>query len=183
MADIGIKKSEISAIGHLICILIFTLVIIFTALLQCSGITFLGVIPNIAFSLVCSIGFIMGERYGAIFGLCGGMLISILGSSGISSAPVLFTLCGYLCGVLPNVFFSRNFVSFLIYIPIMWAIHTIFTLVFYIMLSASYEIWGIIARKMIPELISCIICMVTAYGIVKLIYKLSKGKKKDLRVK
>ncbi len=176
------KKGEISPLSHALYIIFFTVLLLFGAVLQCSGISFFGVIPDIAFSIICAIGFIAGERYGAIFGLCGGVLISALGSSGISLSPILFTLCGYLCGALPGVMLRRNYLSYLVYTPIMGSIHIFFTLIYYIMLSESYDILSVFGRRIIPELFSCIILMAVAYGAIKLIYRSFKGKKKDSRV-
>ncbi|MGM9645013.1 MAG: hypothetical protein ACI3X1_08000 [Eubacteriales bacterium] len=182
MADIERKKSEISAVSHVLYSVFFTVLLIFTAILQCSDITFFGIVPDLSFAAVCAVGFIAGERYGGIFGLVGGVLIWALGSSGISLSPILFTFCGYLCGALPRVILRRNFLSYLVFTPIMGAIHIFFTLIYYIMLSESYDIWSVFGKRIIPEFFSCIIFMTVAYGAVKIIYMLFKGKKKDARL-
>lgn len=183
MADIERKKSEISAVSHVFYSVFFTVLLIFMAILQCSDITFFGIVPDLTFAAVCAVGFIAGERYGGIFGLVGGVLIWALGSSGISLSPILFTFCGYLCGALPRVILRRNFLSYLVFTPIMGAIHILFTLIYFIMLSESYDIWGVFGKRIIPEFFSCIIFMTTAYGAVKIIYMLFKGKKKDAKLK
>ncbi len=170
-ADNG-KKRRMTPLSHALCIISFTVLLIFSSALQCADISLFGVIPDITFALVCAIGFICGERYGAIFGLCGGCLIMAQGTGGASLSPLMFTFCGYLCGALPNVIFRRNFLSYIIYTPIMGAIHMFFTLVYYIMLSESYEIWSVFSRHIIPEFFSCILCMIAAYTAVRPIYKL-----------
>ena len=182
MADIERKKTEISAVSHVLYSVFFTAMLFFAAILQCSDITFFGIVPDLTFAAVCAIGFIAGERYGSIFGIFGGVLIWALGSSGISLSPILFTFCGYLCGALPRVILRRNFLSYLVFTPIMGAIHIFFTFIYYIMLSKSYDIWGVFGKKIIPEIFSCIIFMTAAYGAVKIIYMLFKGKKKDAKL-
>ncbi len=172
------KKRGLSPLANTFCIIIFALLLIFSALLQCAGISMLGVTPDITFALVCAIGFVYGERYGGIFGLCGGVLIAALGSGGISLSPIMFTLCGYLCGALPEVILRRNFLSYLVYTPMMGAIHIFFTLIYYIMLSQSYEIWSVIGKRIIPEFFSCVVPMIMFYAVVIVIYKLFKGKRK-----
>ena len=176
------KKGKLSGLSHALYILTFSIMLIISALLQCADITLLGVVPDLCFALVCAIGFILGEKYGAIFGLCGGVLIWALGSGGISLSPILFALCGYLCGALPEIILRRNFLSYLVYTAMMGGVHLLFTLIYFIMLSESYEIWGAFGKLMIPEFILCVIFMIAAYGAVRLIYTLFKGKKKDSRV-
>jgi len=177
------KKGKIAPRTHALYILCFGIMLIFAAAFQCADIKIFGTVPNFCFSLVCAIGFIAGERYGAIFGLSGGMLIWAIGSGGISLAPILYSLCGYLCGALPNVILRRNFLSYLVYTAMMGGIHLLFTLIYFIMLSGSYEIWQAFARMIIPEFVLCVIFMTVSFGAVKLIYTLFKGKKKDSRVK
>lgn len=183
MSDIESKKSGISLVSHVLYSIFFILILIFSATFQCSDITFFGIVPDFTFAAVCAVGFVAGERYGSIFGLLGGVLICVLGSSGISLSPILFTFCGYLCGVLPRVILRRNFLSYLVFTPIMGAIHIFFTLIYYIMLSESYDIWSVFGKRIIPEFFSCIIFMTVAYGAVKIIYMLFKGKKDSKLIK
>ncbi len=176
------KSGKITPISHALYILSFGVLLVFAATFQCADITVFGVIPDLCFTLICAIGFVLGEKYGSIFGLCGGVLIWALGSGGISLSPILFALCGYMCGALPKVILRRNFLSYLVYTAMMGGIHLLFTLVYFIMLSESYEIWEAFAKRIIPEFILCVILMIVAYGAVRLIYTLFKVKKKDSRV-
>ena len=176
------KKGRLSPVSHALYILFFSIFMMLAAIFQCAGISLSGAVPDFCFALVCAIGFVLGERYGAIFGIAGGVLIWALGSGGVSLAPVLYTLCGYLCGALPRVMLRRNFLSYFVFTAMMGGIHLVFTFVYFILLSTSYEIWQAYARLLIPEFILCVIFMIAAYGAVRLIYTLFKGKKKDLRV-
>ncbi len=182
MIDGSMEKRERSWLSHAICIIIFTALVWFVAVMQCTNISLFGITPDVTFALVCAIGFVAGERYGALFGLFGGVLVMALGSSGISFAPVMLTLCGYLCGAVPNVFLRRNFLSYLVYCAIMGGIHMIFTVIYFIMLSGSYEIWSALGRLILPEFFGAAVCMIPSYGIILGIFKLFKGKKKDQRV-
>ena len=176
------KKGRLSPVSHALYILFFSIFMIIAAIFQCADISVAGAVPDFCFALICAIGFILGERYGAIFGIVGGVLIWALGSGDVSLAPVLYTLCGYLCGALPHVILRRNFLSYLVYTAMMGGIHLVFTFVYFILLSTSYEIWQAYARLIIPEFILCVIFMVAFYGAVKLIYTIFKGNKKDTRI-
>ena len=175
------KGGKTAPLSHVLYILFFSIFMLFAAVFQCADISFFDTKPDFCFALVCAIGFILGERYGAIFGLSGGVLIWALGSGGVSLSPILFALCGYLSGALPGVILRRNFLSYLVHTLIMGGIHLLFTLIYIIMLSNSYEIWGAFAGSAIPEFILCVIFMTVAYGAVKLIYTLFKGKKEGFK--
>ena len=138
----------------------------------------LGRVPDLAFCLSCAIGFVAKERYGSIFGLILGVLVMALGGNGISLAPICFTLCAYLSGALPNVILRRNFLSYLVFCAMMGGIHTLFSLIYYVMLSGSSEIWSVIGKMIIPDFITTVICMIPAYFAVLGIYTLFKGKNK-----
>ncbi len=173
------KKRALPPHLNVLCILFFGLALSFSAILQCSGLTLFGVIPDFTFSLVCAIGFILGERYGACFGLFGGVLIMYLGSGEISFSPIMLTLCGYVCGALPTLILRRNFLSYLVYTVIMGAVHIFFTVIYLFLFSNSYDLWAVIGKRILPELILCIILMIAEYGVVFLLYKLFKGKRKN----
>ncbi len=181
MADNVMKNKEVSLLSHLVYAVFFSVLMIISVILQCSEITFFGVIPDITFTLVCAIGFIAGEKYGGIFGLSAGVLIMMLGGSGISLSPIMYTLCGYLCGALPNLILRRNFLSYIVYTAMMGAIHILFSLIYLIMLSESFQIWKTMGKQVVPEFLSCVIFMVMAYGMIFVIYGLFRGKKKKSR--
>ncbi len=173
------KNREMSPVAQALLMVFYGAIIFFAALMQCSPLKLFGITPDITFALVCAIGFISGERYGGIFGLTGGVLIMALGSGDVSFAPIMQTVCGYLCGVLPKLILRRNFLSYLVFTAIMGAIHIFFSAIYLFLLSESYEIWSVIGKRIVPELFSCIILMIAAYGIIFLLYKLFKGKRNN----
>ena len=179
MTGQGNKKKTLSPISHAVYIVCFSLFASVCVFLQCADISVIGVRPDITFALICAIGFVLGEAYGSIFGLCAGLLIMYLGSSGISFSPVMYTLCGYFCGVLPKFIFRRNFLSYLIYSAIMGGVHVIFTVIYYFLVSQSFEIWLVIARKIIPDFLITSVCMIPMYFLIFGIYTLFKGKDKE----
>ena len=60
--QIGIGKTVIY------CVCIFILLVLGT-FLQISGIEIFGAVPAISLALVCAVGFIFGDKYGAIFAI------------------------------------------------------------------------------------------------------------------
>ena len=175
MADTD-RKENLSPFSHIAISSAFAVLTVIAVILQCSDIRIFDRISDFTFALVCAIGFVAKERYGAIFGLIGGVLIMALGGAGISLAPIYFTFCAYLSGALPNIILRRNFFSYLVFCAIMGGIHTLFSLIYYVMLSESSEIWSVIGKMIIPDFITTVICMIPAYFAVFGIYTLLKGK-------
>jgi rod shape-determining protein MreD len=124
--------------------------------------------------VICAVGFIRGEKSGAILGLFGGILVDCLGGSGFSLSPVLYTLCGYLCGALVGWFLSTNLPSFIVFSAIAGALREIFTVIQYGLLSEDFSLWQVIKSPIIPEYFAYILCVVPAYLAVLGICKLFK---------
>lgn len=171
-------KEKLSLLSHIVISLFFAILSIAVIILQCANIRIFDRIPDFAFALVCAIGFVAKEKYGAVFGLICGVLVMALGGSGISVAPIYFTLGAYLSGALPNLILRRNFLSYLVFCAMMGGIHTLFSLIYFVMLSESNEIWSVIGKMIIPDFITTVICMIPAYFAVLGIYTLFKGKNK-----
>lgn len=162
---------------------LFSILLIFAAIFQCSGIKIFGVVPNVTFTLVCAIGFIAGEKFGSVFGLLGGILISSLGEADGSLAPVLYVICGYLCGALLQVILNKNFLSFLVYGAVMGVMRGFFTLIYFAILSKDFNLWKLITDLLFAEFFVHILCIIPIYFIVLGIYLLFKGKNNRTKIK
>lgn len=159
-----------------ICGACFFILLFISVILQTSCLSFFGKVPALCFAMVCAIGFVGGQRMGAIFGLLGGFLTDALGSTGFSFSPALYLLCGYLCGALVGWFLSENLPSFLVYATVTGVIHEIYTAVCCGLLTEDFQPWQIITKLLIPEYFAYLLCVLPAYGAVFGIYTLIKGK-------
>jgi cell shape-determining protein MreD len=166
---IGIGKIIIYGI----CIFILLTLGVF---LQIGGIEIFGAVPAISLALVCAVGFIFGDKYGAIFAIFAGALVDILSSAGFSLIPVMYLFCGYLCGKLRGVFLRANFPSFLVFAALAGVVREIFTLIYFALNSKSFEVSKVIIELLIPEYFAYILCVIPAYFAVLAIYLLFKGK-------
>lgn len=158
------------------CTLCFSLIIFVSAILQTTCLSVFGSVPALTLAIVCAIGFICGEKAGAISGILTGALVDILGGTEISASPLLFMLCGYFCGVFVGWFLSKNLPSFLLYAAIAGLLREIFTLAYLVFISKSLSIWQISLTIVIPEYFAYFLCIIPAYGAVLGIYRLFKGK-------
>ena len=155
--------------------IVFSVLIIVLTLFQISFFKVFGATPGIVLCLVCAIGFLCGERCGAICGVMGGFFIDMLGSVGIGFSPILYMLAGYLCGYFLKIFFKRNFLSFIIYSLCVGGIQSLITIARFAFGAKNFNIINIFVKTLIPEFFAFILCVPIVYficlGIVKIIEK------------
>ena len=156
----------------------FAALLFICAIIHTTCLSFFGKAPALTLAIVCAIGFIMGEKYGAVWGIVGGVITDFLGSSGFSLSPVLFMICGYFCGALVGWFLSKNIPSFLVYAAISGIIREIFTLIYYIIFSNGFSPFKVFTGTVLPEYLAYLLCVFPAYFAVLVIFSLFKGKDK-----
>ena len=151
------------------------------AILQTSCLSFFGKTPALTFSIVCAIGFIMGDKAGAVWGILGGIATDIIGGAGFSFSPVVYMLCGYCCGAFVGWFLSKNLPSFIAYALISGVFKEIFTFVYFGLFSKEFSPVKILLDVVLPEYLAYILCILPAYFAVLAIFSLFKGKDKRER--
>jgi hypothetical protein len=172
----GAAKKEIStgrAIAYSCCLLVLCVML---ALLQTSGITVFGAVPDALLALVCAAGFVMSAGFGAACGVLAAMLVSILGGSGFTLVPFVYVLCGFFSGALKNKVLSSNFPSFLVFGAMAGFVREIFTLIYYGLISEEIDVGLIISDVLVGEYFAYILCLVPIYFAVLGVYLLFKGK-------
>lgn len=65
--------------------------------------------PNAMLIVIVSIAYIRGEKEGAIAGFTGGLMQDCFFSMYVGSNVFLYTLIGYICGMLCKGFYKENF--------------------------------------------------------------------------
>lgn len=143
--------------------------LIVLAVLQTAGVKYFKISPQFTLAAVCAIGFIFGEKAGAISGVFAGIVIDCLGFSGLSYSAPLYLFCGYMCGKLVGWFLSYNLPSYIVYISLSGIVSSFFTFAYYLMFYDNY--FSIVKSILIPNYISLLICAVPIYYAVKWIYR------------
>ena len=164
---------------YYVCLLVFVLLL---SVIEVSRIKIFGASIALAFCASCAIGFIFGEKSGAIFGLICGLLIDALEISGFSINPVLFTLCGYLCGSLVGWILSINLPSFMVYAAVAGLVREIFTVIYFGFISTEFDITYILLNIVLPDFFAFALSVIPIYYATLGIYYLFRGKdKKEFR--
>ena len=172
------REKEMKLCQRIVCYMFLGIIIFLSTILQVTCLEFFGKIPALTFALVCASGFIFGEKVGAVSGVLSGVLTDILGNTGFSFSPIVFMLCGYVCGAAVGWFLSKNLPSFLIYATLAGLFKEIFTFVYFGLFSASFSLWKIFTSVVIPEYFAYLVCVIPAYLAVLGIFSLFKGKDK-----
>ena len=152
--------------------------VIACSILQSTCITVFDKVPPLTLALICAVGFIMGEKWGAIWGIVGGVMVLLLGNGGFSFAPIVYMLCGYFCGALVGWFLSKNLPSFIAYALIAGVINEIFTVAYFGLFSRDISVLRLIFGTIIPEYFAYLLCILPAYFAVLAVFSLFKGKDK-----
>lgn len=163
--------------------LIFIIIIFFSSLAEVTFLSAFGMTPALTLSIICAVGFIFGEKFGAIFGIVGGILIDCFGGSPLPLSPVLYMMCGYMCGVAVGWFLSSNFPSFIVYSLIAGVLREIFSVISVALISNRFDLWKIVTDLLIPEYLAYIICTPFTYFAVWVINCLFKGKNSRVKQK
>lgn len=151
---------------------ILGILLIIFSLAQTTALRIFDKVPALTFALVCAIGFLLGEKSGAVAGIFGGVLLDCFGSVGLALTPLFFMLCGYICGVLTKYFLSQNFPSFLVYCLIFGTLRESLTVFYFGLISSQLNIMEIFTSVLIFELFAfmavCPIAYLLTYAVKKI---------------
>ncbi len=161
------SRKRISRKRIMLTALLLILLTFLSAALQTTVLTLLPVTPALVLGLVCSTGFHLGEKAGGLLGVFAGLLTDTLGNVGFSFVPLVFMLCGYLCGILPGKFLVRNFPSFIVYILLCGAIRSGFTLIYFGIFSKQFDLWNTVIKLLLPEFVAFLPCPLVFYPLVQ----------------
>lgn len=91
--------------------LVMTVLVIVSILLQISVFPFLklaGVTPNVVLILIVSFALMRGRAEGAVLGFVCGLILDLLSGGVVGMNALIFTVIGYLNGMLHHLFFANN---------------------------------------------------------------------------
>lgn len=172
------RDSRPSVKKYITYFLVFSPLLFLSALIQTTGLSFFGCVPRLSLAFICAIGFLYGEKLGAVAGIFSGIITDALGSTGVYLSPILFLLCGYFCGVLVGWFLSENLPSFLVYSLFAGMAGMVFTVFTCGLFSKDFYFGNIFVKILIPEFFAFLLCVIPAYGIIFALRRIIEGKNK-----
>ena len=165
------KRQDFFSSQNIGKILLFTILIFFSGILQSSlfpALAMLPASPDLVLIAVIGLAVYDGERSGAVAGIGGGVLLEALGGGAhILLMPLFYMLCGYIFGIVSRVFLNRNFISWLLYILIGISLRAALGLVHSIFTELDVTVYLILTEVTIPEYFITLVCAVPMYFIVR----------------
>ena len=108
------------------------------------------VVPDLTFAVVVAVAFFCGKETGAICGIAGGFLLEALGAQGVSILPLVWFLCGYLCGHFASLF-PKSIPTYLVAVGVSLPIHALTTLFYVAVTYRSLHLATTLLRVILPE--------------------------------
>lgn len=165
------KRQEFFSSHNIGKILLFTILVFFSGVLQSSlfpALSMLPASPDLVLIAVIGLAVYDGERSGAVAGIGGGVLLEALGGgANILLMPLFYMLCGYIFGIVSRVFLNRNFISWLLYILIGTALRGTLSLLHLMLTEVDINIYLIFTEVIIPEYFVTLVCAVPMYFLVR----------------
>ena len=165
------KRQEFFSSQNIGKILLFTILVFFSGVLQSSlfpALSMLPASPDLVLIAVIGLAVYDGERSGAVTGIGGGVLLEALGGgANILLMPLFYMLCGYIFGIVSRVFLNRNFISWLLYILIGISLRGALSLVHSIFTEIDVTVYLILTEVIIPEYFITLICSIPMYFVVR----------------
>jgi len=145
--------------------LFLTVIILQTSVL--SRLQPLGAVPDLCFGALLLISYFCGKEAGAITGIAAGFAVEALGAAGISLLPVLYLLCGYVCGHFTRAIYPKSFVSFLMVLAVGIPARSAITLVYVCMTYGEIHLLEILGKLILPEAFLTLLAACALYFPVK----------------
>lgn len=165
-------------------ILASALFLIIGFLLQTIG--FLGVvgntIPNIILVVIASIGFLLGRKYGLIFGFIGGLMIDIFFGSIIGFYALLYMYVGFMNGFFKKVLFTEDIKLPILLIFASDIVYAHACYIFIFLLKGDFRYSYYLLSVILPEVVFTFVIAVLVYPIMKFVFgkiAILKAKKED----
>jgi len=154
-------------------ILASALFLIISFLLQTTG--FLGVVsgtvPNIVLIVVASIGFLLGKKYGLIYGFIAGLMIDIFFGTIIGFYALLYMYVGFMNGFFKKILFPEDIKLPLILIVASDIVYANACYIFLFMLKGDFRYIYYLFSVILPEVVFTSVVAVILYPFMKFVFK------------
>lgn len=115
-----------------------------------------GAVPDFILPLTVAVSMTEKEKIGSVFGLVGAVMIESLGGSTFTILPILYTLVGYICGIITTHYFRDSVATRALYTVVTTVFRVCFTLIALFSTTANVTIVDAFAKAVIPEFFACI---------------------------
>lgn len=111
----------------------------------------LGAVPDLMLPLTLAVAMREKEKWGAVFGLCAAFVIESLGDSSFAILPILYTLTGYIAGILATHYFRDSLATRALFTAAAALPRTVFTLIALFATVGGVDFIGALRDVALPE--------------------------------
>ncbi len=124
---------------------------------------FLGTVADAMLCTVVIVAFFSNEKEASIFGLCAGIVIEAMGSTGISLLPLIYFLTAYFLGSAARYNHNKRFTSYLVFAAFGTVVRMVSTVAYTALVSTRFNLVDLMVKSVLPEAAATLICAVVAY--------------------
>jgi hypothetical protein len=150
--------------------LVFSPLIFFLAVTQCSffaQLKILPAVPDLMIGVIVAIAMLDSQKAAVVCGISAGFVIDAIGASGLSFSPLFYMFCGALCGVFAKKMLP-SFLSWAVNLTVFSILSSLFTLVNLLSRVDGISLLEAFTRVLLPEMICTYIVCLPIFFIVKL---------------
>ncbi len=127
-----------------------------------------GAVPDLILPLTVAFALSEKEKWGAVLGLVGAVVIESLGGSTVTLMPVLYTFTGYICGILAVNFFRDSVATRALFTLVTTAVKVCFTLAALFATVGDATLLTALRICALPEFLACVVFAPLPHAAVKL---------------
>lgn len=127
-----------------------------------------GAVPDLILPLTVAFALSEKERWGAVLGLIGAVVIESLGGSTVTLMPLLYTFTGYICGILAVNYFRDSVATRFLFTVVTSFVKICFTLIVLFATTGDATLPTAIMKCALPELLACVVFAPLPHLTVKL---------------
>ena len=122
-------------------------------------------VPDLVFAALMCVAFYCGKETGAVMGLCAGVLVEALERApGLHFLPVVYLLCGYVCGAaVRGRFTERSFLNYLCVVGAAIPVHEGIELAKIATRYGNIRVEHLVTRVLLPDAAALVLSMVVLY--------------------
>lgn len=138
----------------------------------------LGAVPDLMLCATVMLGFCCGREEGAVLGILSGVLITMLGSYGITVAPVFYMMVGYVCGHFGRTVYPKRFLSYLFFLGVSLPFAAVKTVIQACLMQENPRPAMLLLYAVLPQAAGTLLCGVVFFLPLRLLLGQSGNKRK-----
>ena len=148
-----VARNRAQAARYILALCGLFLVVILLQTTLFSHLRVFGTVSDLCYGTLLLVAYFCGRETGAVAGIASGFAVEALGSVGVSLLPVVYLLCGYVCGHFTRAIVPRRFSAFAAVLGVGLPVRGAVTLIQVCLTYSSISLPRILVQVILPELL------------------------------